>query len=59
MSGNRDAMTDSSKSVRFMQCANISKIFTKMKVIYSDIKSETKIFSTPFRKLSFTFAQVQ
>ena len=55
MSGNYDVMTDSSK----FNFVDILKVFTNtMKVIYSNIKSETIILSTPFHKLSVNIGQV-
>ena len=41
------------RSINFFNFADISKIFKIiMKVIYLDIKSETRIVWTPFHKLS-------
>ena len=45
-------------SIIFFNFADISKIFKSiMKVIYSDIKSETRIVSIPFHKLSINSGQ--
>ena len=54
--GKLDVMTDSSKSVKFMQHKRFQfcwyfKIFMNVKIIYADIKSETVIVSISFQKL--------
>ena len=54
-----DVINDSSKSVlkRVLNFADINKVSTHMKVNYSNIKSETIIISTTFRKLSTNIPQ--
>ena len=56
MSENYDVMMNASwwnqiyEVLKFPNFADISKIFTKVKAVYSGTKSEAIIVSTPFRK---------
>ena len=61
MLGNFDVLVDLQNlfglcSINLFNFADISKFFTNMKVIHSDMKNETIIISTSFRKLAMNIA---